>query len=207
MSIVVTAQDSLSVSNDSLSFRNIIPGIYLDYGKLLTIASNFETKYEGGFELILKNKWQLIAEIGHGKLTPRSAIENGQYTSRGTYYRIGFGFVPYRDIGSRIGIGVRYAMSNFKDRVSYSIVSPTELQPDIEENFDRKNLSATWLETVLYSDLAMNHWLAVGFQFRVRIMQDYDSFEEVNVYAIPGYGRAEDKSVLAVNLFLKITPF
>ncbi|MCP4459536.1 MAG: hypothetical protein GY816_16165, partial [Cytophagales bacterium] len=207
-SLTLTAQDSLSVeSTDSLSYNMVTPAIYLDYGKLLTAPSNFETKYEGALELIFKDKWQVIGEIGYSDLTPRSALENGNYHSKGTYVRYGLGWLPHREANSRIGIGVRYAMSSFKDQGSYTILSPSELQPDIEVPIDRRNLSATWWETVLYSDMDMNNWLSIGFQIRVRIMQKYDSFEDVDVVTIPGYGRAQDKRVPAVNLFLKFSPF
>lgn len=216
-SVTLVAQDSLSLaspepdlienSQDSIPVKQLIPAFYLDYGKILTLRSNYEKKYEGAFELILRDKWQFITEIGFSKLTPQSAFENGEYVSRGTYYRLGFGFVPHRDAGSRIGIGMRYANSSFSDRGNYLINSPTQLQPDIEENFDRIKLSANWWEAVVYSDLTMNDWLTVGFSFRIRFMNEYDRFEEIDVVSIPGYGRAQDKSVPAINLFLKFTPF
>lgn len=202
------AQDSLSTQSlDSLSIPIITPAFYLDYGKLLTAISDSETKYEGAFELIIKDKWQLIGEVGFSKLTPKSAIENGTYQSKGTYIRYGLGYLPHREKNSRIGIGVRYATSSFKDRGNYIILSPSGLQPDIEEHFNRKNLSATWWEGVFYSDLTMKKWLTVGFLFRVRFMQESDRFEGVDVVTIPGYGRAQNKSTLAVNLFFKFTPF
>jgi hypothetical protein len=209
-SVVACAQDSLSVSPvDSTSAKMVIPSFYLDYGKLLTAPSNFETKYEGGIELIFNDRWQLITELGIAELTPRSAYENGQYRSEGSYYRIGLGYVPKRekDRTSRLGIGIRYGKSSFEDQGGYVIESTSELQPDIEVSFDRRNLSATWWEMVFYSDKEMNNWLTLGFQFRVRMMQDYDRFEDVDIYAIPGYGRAQDNSIPAVNLFIKITPF
>ena len=217
LSVILTAQDGLSVkspepalvesSPDSIPAKSIIPAFYLDYGKVLTLRSNFERKYEGAFEIIVRDKWQFITEIGFGKLTPQSAFENGAYTSRGTYHRFGLGFVPHRDETSRIGFGVRYANSSFSDRGNYFINSPTRLQPDIEESFSRKNLSATWWEVVVYSDLSMNNWLKAGFNFRIRFMKTYDRFEEIDVVSIPGFGQAQDKSVPAVNLFLKFTPF
>ena len=216
-SITAVAQDSLSFElpesdlgenpQDSILVKAIIPAFYFDYGKLFTMRSNFEKKYEGAFEVIIKDKWQVITEMGFSKLTPQSAFENGEYVSRGNYYRFGFGFVPHRDVGSRIGISMRYAHSSFSDKGNYLINSPSQLQPDTEENFHRINLSATWWEAVVYSDLAMNDWLTVGFNFRVRFMKEYDQFEEIDVVSIPGYGRAQDKNVPAINLFLKFTPF
>jgi len=223
-SLAISAQDSLAVQStdslelaamesiqenisDSIPPKKIIPGIYFDYGKLFTLPSNFETKYEGAFELIIKDKWQIITEIGYADLTPRSAIENGSYNSKGSYYKFGFGFVPHREPASRMGIGIRYGVSSFEDLGNYTIQSPSELQPDIEKIFDRRNLSATWWEAVFYSDKTMNKWLTVGFQFRVRFIQSYDSFEEVDVIAIPGYGRPQSSAVPALNLFLKFSPF
>ena len=207
-SLEVAAMESLQGNiSDSIPPKRIIPSIYFDYGKLFTLPSNFETKYEGAFDLIIKDKWQLITEIGYADLTPRSAIENGNYNSQGIYTRFGLGFIPHRTPDSRIGIGIRYATASFEDLGNYTIQSPSELQPDIEKIFDRRNLSATWWEAVFYSDKTMNKWLAVGFQFRVRFIQSYDSFEEVDVIAIPGYGRPQSSTVPALNLFLKFSPF
>lgn len=195
-----------SQETDSTSVPPVSPAFYFDYGKAAGSVIPEYQKWEGGFELIFLGRIQGVVELGQWKLNP-DAIENGHYWVEGTYTRFGVGYIPYVDAGSRIGVGFRYATSSYSDRGDYTILSGSDLQPDIVETFDRNNLSATWYEAVFYSDKAVNKWLTLGFTFRVRFMQSYDAFDDPNTMIIPGFGRAGDKTVPAVNLFLKIEPF
>jgi hypothetical protein len=193
--------------DDSVVHRPIRPAIYLDYGKALSSAFPDNSRWEGGFELMFFNRVQGIVELGKWDVSPESVFSNGDYQMDGTYSRFGLGYVPYVDGQSRIGIGFRYATASFSDKGNYTILSTSAQQPDIVESFDRINLTATWMEVVVYSDKEINTWLTAGFNLRLRFMQSYDSFDTPDVQIIPGYGRAQDKRVPAFNLFLKFQPF
>jgi hypothetical protein len=192
---------------DTLKSKPLRPALYIDYAKAISSAFPNNQRWEGGVEFMFLDRIQTIVEMGKWDVSPESAISNGEYQMDGTYMRYGVGYVPYVDAMSRIGLGFRYATATFSDQGNYTIVSGSELQPDFVESFDRINLTATWFEAVFYSDKEIKKWLTAGFTFRVRFMQSYDSFENPDVVIVPGYGRAQDKAVPAVNLFLKIQPF
>ncbi len=192
-----------SFSQDSLS-RKLVPALYVDYGKAVGSLDVNALKLEGSAEVILLDKWQLVTEVGYWDLKPESAIENGSYQVWGNYARYGFGFLPWVSRDSRFGVGVRWANATYTDNVSYTISS--DLQPADVENFKRIDQSANWYELVAYSDKKMNKWLTAGFNFRLRFGLTYEEQTPIDVVTIPGYGRAQDKMVPALNLFVKI-PF
>lgn len=196
--------------------RAFIPSIYLDYGKLLTLPTNFESKVEVGAQILIAEKIPFIVEVGTATLTPESAYANGSYESSGNYFRVGTGIVSAIDAKNNIGLSFRYASSTFDESGEYTIESESGKQDDYNQIIDRKDLYATWYEAVLFSERKIifknsegdeRNWnpLSFGFNFRLRILSSYDSFEPVDTYAIPGYGRSFDKVVPAMNLFLKVS--
>lgn len=194
--------------NDStVSVRKLIPSIYIDYGKLVTLASNFETKYEGGLEFILIEKLSIIAEAGSATLSPEGAYSNGTYESNGWYYRIGAGYTKMLTAKNRIGLSFRYAESSFEENGRIYIESPTNAQADYVQTIDRSDLQANWVEMVFSSDqqiLKNSDIFSVGLNIRLRMLLDYSRQEGIDVYAIPGYGRSFDKTIPAANFFFKV---
>lgn len=202
LSLLSEAQEA-----DSIAIKPVRLGLYFDYPKAAISVFSDNKKWEGGFELIFIDKFQLVTELGKCDMIPSSVISNGNYQVDGSYQRFGIGYLPYVDADSRIGLGFRYAVASFSEKGDYTILSPTEWQPDVVEEFERNDLSANWYELVFYTDKAINKWLVFGLNFRVRFMQSYDSFDTPDVQIIPGYGRAQDNSIPAFNLFIKVQPF
>lgn len=187
--------------------RAIQPSFYLDYGKLLTLPTAFESKYEGGAALLIASRIAIIAEAGKATLTPEGAYANGVYKSEGTYYRIGVGYEAPKDPQHSIGISMRYGQSSFRESGTVFLESPSGSQIKSQLTIDRENLSANWWEVVVYTDQKLfkkSDILWIGLNVRLRILKKYDRQEEVDVYAIPGYGRSFDKTIPAANLFLKL---
>ena len=188
-----------------VSRRTITPSFYLDYGKLFTIPMDFETKYEGGLELLFRDKFPLILVIGQANLKPEGAYSNGTYESEGFYYRVGAGFVSQWKPKNKIGISLRYASSVFTERGRIFIESPSGSQNDFVQNINREDLKANWYEVVVYSDRKLSDLFSIGLNLHLRILGNYDEQKGVDVYAIPGYGRSFDKTIPAANLFLKVS--
>ncbi|WP_462249102.1 DUF6048 family protein [Ekhidna sp.] len=184
--------------------RTVIPSLYIDYGKLLTIPSNIETKYEGGIELLFLEKFPLIIEAGQATLTPEGAYSNGTYESSGYYFRVGTGFMNQFTAKNKIGITARYARAIFKEEGRIFIESPSETQDTFVQNIDREDVNATWYEMVLYTDQKLSDMFSIGLNLRFRVLVEYDEFSPVDVYSIPGYGRSFDGTIPAANLFLKV---
>lgn len=185
--------------------RSVIPSIYVDYGKLLTIPSSVETKYEGGVELLFREKIPIILEVGSATLSPTQAFSNGTYEVNGTYFRVGTGILSQFQPKNKLGFTVRYGTSSFDEDITLTTESVSGIQPATEETIQRDNLKASWYEFVLYSDRRISDLLSVGMHLRYRILRDYDEQNPVDVYAIPGYGRSFDSSIIAVNFFVKVS--
>ena len=150
-------------------------------------------------------KFPLIVEIGQATLNPEGAYSNGTYESEGTYYRIGTGYISQFKPKNKIGISFRYASSTFNENGRIFIESPSGAQDDFVQSIKREDLTATWYELVVYSDRELSDLFSIGLNLRLRILASYDEQEIPDVYAIPGYGRAFDKTIPAANLFLKVT--
>lgn len=201
-STMISQEDTIKVQR---KFLTISP--YLDLSKLLTIPTDFETKYEAGLELRFSERFSVYAEAGSATTSPREAYTNGTYESSGNYYRIGLGYVGPLDQEHDIGLSFRYGSATFDEDGRIFISSPSGVQGDLVEKITRTGLSAKWWEIVLYSDkklLENSNLLWLGLHLRLRILASYDAQDTPDVYGIPGYGRAFDKTIPAVNFFLKV---
>ena len=199
--------------------------LHLDYGKALTLPFKFENKIEGGVVLELFENLELIGEYGFWDKTSKQAIKNGTYHSTGSYYRAGLGFtVPFNTPGNRIGIGFRYAHSQFEDSGSFTIDPTDNLSSEFSDSFERQDLTATWIAGVLTSvgqlklkksdaESPLNRMFRIGLQLRWRFLLERDRFgdpanpEVIEVYTIPGYGRTLADTNLALNFFIRFYPF
>ena len=192
-----------------------MPRIYWDYGKTLTLWTQRESKHEGGAELLLFEKFQLVAEAGRGEYWPTDAYQNIIYHSFGTYYRLGGGYLATIDPQNKIGLGFRIGSSAFSEEGTITIPSASKLNPTYTDSYVHTALSARWYEIVLNSeksitlqadnpDSYLNRMLSLGFMLRIRIMDSYTATTPIDVYAIPGFGRSVNSPFPALNFFVKV---
>lgn len=195
--------ESTSNSSDSLKLE-VKAGlqIYLDYGKVLTLATSFESKFEVGVAYQFKNKFSPNFQVGTSSLEPPPAFENGEYKSEGTFFKLGLNYALPFDINNMFYGGVKFGFASYSESGTYIIT--TDIWPDFEESFERNGLTANWYELILGSEKKMeaSNWIIGGY-FSLRILGSRDEFESIDTFAIPGYGRALDSTVPAVNLYLK----
>jgi len=205
---------------DSVSVKPKLASVYLywDYGKTATLWTSFEKKTELGFDLRVRDKIQLIAEYGTGNLNPKEAFQNVTYEVTGSYWRLGAGYIGNIDPINKIGLGLRYAQSSADDRAAYFIQTNPGNSGITSGVISRQNIRAHWMEIVLDSEKKLtfykknpaaliNDRFVLGVNARYRIMLDYAEQENIDIYAIPGYGRATGTQIFAVNLFLKLRIF
>lgn len=201
-------QDSLQVLDEpedislSMPFLSSI-AVSVDYGKLAAQFLNTESKYEFGGQVEFKDRIVLIGEYGFSTLTPNGAYQNTEYTSEGNYFRVGLGYKIDFTAKNNLYFSARYARSSFKDKGTLDVTSASGLYDDLLQPFVRDDLTAQWFEIVMSSEAKLWKGLYAGFHLRLRIMDKYDEQEPLDVYTIPGYGRTFDKSIPAVNLYLK----
>lgn len=177
------------------------PQIYLDYGKLLLRATEFESKFEAGVAYTFGFRLQPNFQYGIATLEPATAIENGEYKSEGSYWRVGINYIIPFDNTNTFYAGVKYGQSKFEDSGSYLIES--EYWPTYTDGFERKGLEADWFELVLGSEKKMSDNVFIGGMFGLRFIYERSKEEFIDIYAIPGYGRTTDKSTPYVNLYVK----
>ena len=196
-------QDSLVIEQSNLGLT-----IYADVGKGVESILNKQVKWEFGVGVLLSQKYYFVAEIGYGSLNPQSVINNGSYTSEGNYYRAGFEYVFTIVPRTYLSTGLMYAHSGFSDYGNMKIES--ELWDNLDESFERNDLSANWLEVIINTEAPLSktgmgflknfYW---GVRFRLRILTSDITQPDFDIYAIPGYGKTYSNVVPAANLYLK----
>ncbi len=189
---------------DSVETEPPRPRLYvlLDYGKIATLPTSFESKYEGGLGIRITRNIFLVGHVGHARLVPNNAIENGTYTSQGLYYRVGFDHYFNIDQKNTLSVGARYGMSTFDEELSYLITS--DLFEDINETVTRTGITAQWAELSIGSEAHLGEGpFYIGGYFSLRVLVSRDEFDPTDTYTIPGYGRTFDKTIPSLQLYLK----
>ncbi|MEM6524603.1 MAG: DUF6048 family protein [Bacteroidota bacterium] len=198
-----TAADSTEITSDTTRIQTR-SGLFLaiDYGKLATAVSDFESKFEASIGFQLSNRLAPVLEIGYAILNPRTAFENGTYESAGVYGRFGINYLIPLDNINIYYAGLRYGLSSYEDEGNYIIES--DIFETYSVDFGESNQTATWFEIVLGSEKKIrNYNIYLGGLFRLRFINTRDKFVPIDTYSIPGYGRTLDKSVPALNLYVK----
>lgn len=199
---------------DSLEKKKFVSGVELsiDYGKILTLWTEFESKYEAGINVRFYERIVLAAEMGYSELNPLKAYDNAlYYTVTGYYARLGLDYYTAYDASSFYYAGFRYGMSFFEDEGLFLIDS--EYWEDFEEGFGSTGITASWMEIILGTETFLKigkkktdrpkRKLLLGWKFRLRILTDFENREEPRIYSIPGYGRTFDQVIPALNFYVK----
>lgn len=198
---------------DTVKKKRFLSGfeIMVDYGKLLTLWTEFESKYEAGFNLRFKERIVLVTEFGMQDLNPLKAYDNAiYYNINGQYARIGIDYYTSYDPNNFYFFGIRYGSSLFDDKGAFLIQS--EYFEDFEEVFGSKDVTANWFEFVVGTETFLSRGkrkqdpksrLILGWNGSLRILTDFTNREEPRIYAIPGYGRTFNNAVVALNLYIK----
>jgi hypothetical protein len=190
--------DSVAITGSKFSVN-----IFIDYGKLLTLPFDFEQKFEGGFYLIFNRKWTIGAEGGKMNLTPHRPYRNGDAEVSGIYYG---GFLQYFlniDLYSSLFAGIGYNAGSFDDYITYTIGDDFFRERTYEQR--RSGLKAAWATIRLGTEQKLNKTIALGGVIEFRIKTSFDQPEGIEPYAIPGYGKANDRTSPALNLYLKLS--
>jgi hypothetical protein len=173
----------------------------LDYLKLVSFALPAETKMEGGLAIITKPNIGISLEFGYAAKMPEEHFKNAEYQVDGLYGRAGLSYHYPFDPNTNFFLGAKYGMSNFQDEATFSIES--SLWTPYEDSFKRTGLSGQWVEFIAGSESRFKGNFYFGFIFRFRALISHDDFTPLNVYAVPGYGRTMDKTIPALNLYIK----
>ncbi len=207
-------QEDIIKQTDSIAVKKFLSGVELavDYGKLLMLWTDFESKYEAGLNLRFYEQYVLAAEFGMSELNPLKAYDNTvKYTVKGSYARLGLDYYTSYNPTSFYYGGFRYGVSSFEDEGIFLLDS--EYWEDYQEGFGSKDITASWVEIILGTETYLKFSkkkdedptskLLLGWKFRLRFLMDFENREVLRIYSIPGYGRTFDNVVPAVNFYIK----
>jgi hypothetical protein len=198
-SAIQQADTAANLSDDVSLIRRF--EISLDYLKLVSLALPAETKLEGGIAIITKLNLAINIEIGYGAKMPENHFKNAEYRVEGMYGRAGLSYIFPFNPSVNFYLGARYGMSRYEDEATYTIES--SLWDPYQARLTRTGLSARWAELIVGSESQYKGNFYLGFIFRLRAMISQDNFSPLEVYAVPGYGRTMDKTIPALNLYIK----
>lgn len=178
--------------------------IGLDLLKLGSFALDRETKYEGQVGFGYK-RLTLVLEAGHAFYASALAYKNSEdYSVEGDYYRVGLDYAFNIGPKSQIILGLRYGISTFGHQGTF------EVHSELWDNYiatvpasQKSGATANWGEVVLGSQSNIAKNLYFGWYFRWRKILERTTYDPIDIYYVPGYGKSIDNSVPAINLLLK----
>jgi len=205
ISLIFTLIPLLACSQvDSSSVKRNAFEVHINYSKFISYLTNFEEKLEAGAGLLLFDHFRVSFNYGTAKIQPKKAFDNAKYKSEGDYFRLGVEYQGKLRPGFFLSVGVGYAKSEFDDHIT-TIINSNFFEEYI---MDRQGIKANWYSIIAGSEMELSRNLLLGWKFRMRFLESHDRQFPIDVYTVPGYGRAEDKSIPSINLYAKYSiPF
>jgi hypothetical protein len=163
--------------------------------------SLYDENYKG-LELVgdyrITKKFYISGELGNEDKT--SPDDNINYTTKGTYFKVGFDYNAYEnwlDMENMIYVGMRAGVGSFSQKLnSYNIYEPGNYYGTntIAVGQEFNGLSASWIEVVSGLKAEVFNNLYVGFSLRLNYLisnKEPDGF--ANLY-IPGFNKTYEGS-------------
>jgi hypothetical protein len=191
------------VETDSVSPKKNRYGIRLGADIHKLSRSIYDNNYQG-IEFVgdyrITKKFYLAAELGNENKTTDEPQLN--FTTKGSYLRIGFDFNAYEnwlDMENMIYVGARYGTSVFSQNLNhYSIYQNTGgflgEHTLVEANREFSGLSAHWLELLGGIKAEIFNNLYIGFSVRLHFLISDKKPENFENLYIPGYHRTYEGS-------------
>jgi len=174
--------------------------------------------YESGFEIVadlrVSNRFFVAIELGNEENTVDEDFFN--FTSSGSYLKVGFDYNTYRNIlgaQNSIHIGLRYAASTFSQTInSFTINNRNQFfnegnilstNEELLQEFD--GLSAQWIEAVVgvKAEVLTNLYLGVSLRINF-LLSDTASDPFPNLWS-PGFNRISDTSNIGLGFNYTLT--
>lgn len=169
----------------------------IDYGRLAMNIFKLARRYEGSLGILFRKNIQLSGALGYEKLMPKhSASNKSKYEVKGSYGRVGFDYLSRYSARDNLYAGLRYGRSHFTNSTKPDSAHTKALS---------QALTASWFELVVGSDTRLFPKLSLyaGLALRLGILYDFQQFKPAKNHVIPGYGRATNKLVVGLSLYLQ----
>lgn len=168
-----------------------------------------------GLELVgdyrITKKFYAAGEIGNEEKT--TADDNINYTTKGTYFKVGFDFNAYEnwlDMENMIFIGMRAGVGSFNLKLnSFTIYQPGNYYGINTNTSDQEfnGLSASWLEVVSGLKAEVLNNLYVGFSLRLNYLMSNNEPEGFANLYIPGFNKTYENSKFGAGINYTISYF
>ena len=168
-----------------------------------------------GLELVgdyrITKKFYAAGEIGNEEKT--TADDNLNYTTKGTYFKVGFDYNAYEnwlDMENMIFIGMRAGVGSFNHKLnSFTIYQPGNYYGvNINtSNQEFNGLSASWLEVVSGLKAEVLNNLYVGFSLRLNYLMSNNEPEGFANLYIPGFNKTYENSKFGAGFNYSISYF
>jgi len=124
------------------------------------------------------------------------------YENRGSHFKVGIeaNVLKNASFGNSLTLGLRYAMSRFKDEINF------------ERNygfgstaFDRSNSQAKsrWFELTLGLNVKVAKPIYFGYTVRYKVFRKNSGIEGLEPYDIPGFGRNSNQSTVGFDYYIR----
>ena len=181
------------------------------------IISQVNKEYQG-FEAVadfrIKKNLYVAAEAGNEEVTKQ--VEQVNFTTKGTYYKIGFDlnmFENWEGMDNQVLLGLRLASSSHNQFLnSYTLLdrSPFWQEPGsiTSSGFatgERSNLNAFWLEVIAGFKVEVVNNIYLGLSLRLnRLISDTvpDNFDNIH---IPGFNKKTEDNKFGASFNYTLT--
>jgi len=207
----IAVNDSLTVKEKTpLALRFGIDLYNLGRSKLADDYNGFETVVD----LRVGENFYLAGEVGQVETTKQ--IENVNFTSSGSYFKLGFDFNMFENwegMDNQVTIGLRLASSRHELVLnSYSILDRTRFWPSSDFPITngyatglRPDLNAQWFEVVVGFKVQLIKNAYMGMSFRLnRLLNDKLPENFDNVY-IPGFNKKTEDNKFGASFNYSLT--
>ena len=177
-------------------------------------ASNDFQGFEAVADLRISEDFYIAAEVGNEKVTKQ--VEQVNFTTNGTYYKIGFDFNMFdnwKGMNNQVVLGLRLASSSHNQFLnSYTLLNRNPFWEDpgtkINSAFstgERPNLNAFWMEFVAGFKVQLIHNIYFGLSLRLnRLLRDAEPENFDNIY-IPGFNKKTEENKFGAGFNYTIT--
>lgn len=211
--VLLFSKNSVAQEKDSLKIPQRY-GLRLGIDVHRLTKSFYNDNYKG-IELVgdyrITKKFYAAGEIGNEEKT--TADDNLNYTTKGTYFKVGFDYNAYEnwlDMENMIFIGMRAGVGSFNHKLnSFTIYQPGNYYGinTNTSNQEFNGLSATWLEVVSGLKAEVLNNLYVGFSLRLNYLMSNNEPEGFANLYIPGFNKTYENSKFGAGFNYSISYF
>lgn len=175
-----------------------VGGDVLGFGRSL-IESDY-THYEAQFDVDF-HRYFFVVDVGRQEHSFSGS--SFAYSNDGNYFRVGIqaNMTQFNEDRNVIFFGLRYARSNFSDKLNFTQATDHWGSGDIALN--NNGLSARWFELNTGMKVRVTGQLYLGYTIRFKLAKSMSQpTSTLQPYTIPGFGLASKGSNIGFNYYI-----